>query len=205
MDTKIFKEKINFFWEWFVEHEEKFRIIADPHAVREMIDNQVLQFGIFSWEIGIGNTKPHTFTISPNGNPKMLRRSEAIIGEAPEMPLWEFYPARPAKDWNFIFEMFDSFMVKRAIDSSNWEYILRMTPQQKLRILIFADNIDFLDQEDKIVAADLVMNNIIGEMDKIYYVDSIDFVPYFDESSEGDLKLLPSLKFEFERIVNELL
>ena len=123
MDSKVLKQRIYEFWDWFVEHEQKFRVISDPNAVREMLNNQVLQFGIFSWEIGEGLSKPHTFTISPNGNPKMLRRSEAIIGEAPDLAQWEFYPAKPSQDWDFTFEMFDSFMVKRKIDATDWEYL----------------------------------------------------------------------------------
>jgi len=204
MDIKEFKNRIDEFWEWFVEHEQKFRIISNPNIVREMLDNQVLQFGIFSWEIGEGSRKPHTFTISPNGNAKMLRRSEAIIGEAPELPLWEFYAAKPPQEWDFTFEMFDSFMVKRKIDTSEWEYVFRMTPEQKIRVLIFAENIDFLDEDDKSAAGDLVLNNLIGEMDKIYYVDSVEFKPFIDQQFLEDVKFLTELKNEFEEILNLL-
>lgn len=204
MELRLFKIKIDEFWEWFVTHEEKFRNISDPHAVREMLDNQVLQFGIFSWEIREGDNNTHTFTISPNGNSKMLRRSEAIMGEAPDLPNWKFFAAKPPQDWDFTFEMYDSFMVKQKIDATEWEYILRMTPELKLRILIYADNIGFFDEEDKVVAADLVLNNIIGEMDKIYYVGSTEFIDFVQESWEADIKLLPELKSDFERLVEEL-
>ncbi|MEM6967460.1 MAG: hypothetical protein AAF573_22040 [Bacteroidota bacterium] len=205
MDKQLFKTKIEDFWEWFVVHEEKFRIIRDPNVVREMLNNQVLQFGVFSWEIGKGRSKPHTFTISPNGNPKMLRRSEAIMGEAPDLSHWEFYPAKPPQDWDFTFEMFDSFMVKRKIDAFEWKYLLRMTPDMKLRILLYAENIDFLDEDDKKVAAALVINNIIGEMDKIYYVDSVQFIDFVEEPMEQDIQSLTALKSEFDEIVNTLL
>lgn len=204
MDSVQFKNKINEFWDWFSEHEEKFRIIRDPHAAREMLDNQILQFGVFAWEIGEGRNKPHTFTISPNGNPKMLRRSQAIIGEAPEMKHWEFFAARPARDWDFILEMYDSFMVKQRIDSADWEYLLRMTPGFKIRILLYAENIDFLDDDDKKSAADFVINSVIGEADKIDYVDSIEFIPFVNETQEDDIKSLLELKFEFENLLEKL-
>ena len=204
MDSVQFKNKINEFWDWFSEHEEKFRIIRDPHAAREMLDNQILQFGVFAWEIGEGRNKPHTFTISPNGNPKMLRRSQAIIGEAPEMKHWEFFAARPARDWDFILEMYDSFMVKQRIDSADWEYLLRMTPGFKIRILLYAENIDFLDDDDKKSAADFVINSVIGEADKIDYVDSIEFISFVNETQEDDIKSLLELKFEFENLLEKL-
>ena len=204
MNSAQFRNKINDFWSWFVEHEEKFRIIRDPHAAREMLDNQILQFGVFAWEIGEGRDKPHTFTISPNGNSKMLRRSQAIIGEAPEMKHWEFFAARPAREWDFILEMYDSFMVKQRVDSADWEYLFRLTPEFKVRILLYAENIDFFDDDDKRSAADFVINSIIGEADKIDYVDSIEFIPFVNETQEDDIKSLLELKFEFENLLEKL-
>ena len=196
-------EKITEFWEWFEEHEEKFRIITDPNGVRERLDNQVLLFGIFSWEIGEGRNNTHTFTISPNGNDKMLKRSETIMEYAPDLPKWEFYAAKPSKDWDFTFEMFDSFMMKRTVDAADWEYIIRMTPERKIKILIYTENVDFLDMDDKLVAADLVINNIIGEADKINFVESISFIPFVDEHQEMDIKMMPELQFEFDKIFYE--
>lgn len=204
MNSAQFKNKINEFWEWFVEHEEKFRIIQDPHATREMLDNQILQFGVFAWEIGEGRDKLHTFTISPNGSSKMLRRSQAIIGEAPEMRYWEFFAAKPARDWDFILEMYDSFMVKQRIDTADWEYLLRMTPEFKIRILLYAENIDFLDEDDKKSAADFVIDSIIGEADRIDYVDSIEFIPLVDETQEDDIKSLLEMKDELENLLEKL-
>ncbi len=204
MDSAQLKNKINEFWDWFSEHEEKFRIIRDPHAAREMLDNQILQFGVFAWEIGEGRNKPHTFTISPNGSPKMLRISQAIIGEAPELKHWEFFAARPARDWDFILEMYDSFMVKQRIDSSEWEYLLRMTPDFKIRIILYAENIYFLDDDDKKSAGDFVINSVIGEADKIDYVDSIEFISFVNETQEEDIKSILELKFEFENLLEKL-
>ena len=205
MDSFLLKNKINHFWEWFVKHEKQFREISDPAATRELLDNQVLQFGVFSWEIGKGKDKPHTFTISPNGDEKMLSRSEAIIGEAPELPHWSFFPAKPAREWDFTFEMFDSFMLQQTIDAAEWEFIFRMTLDRKLKVFIYAENIDFLDADDKLSAADFVLNQIIGEMDKIYYVDSVSFIEVLDENQEEDLKLMTAFKFEFEKLLDELL
>lgn len=204
MDSKELRYKIDEFWNWFVEHEEKFRIIRDPHAAREMLDNQILQFGIFSWEIGKGKNKPHTLTISPNGNAEMLRRSQAIIGEAPEMKFWEFFAAKPPRDWDYILEMYDSYMVKQRIDSSSWEYLFRMTPDFKIRILLYAENIDFLDDDDKMSAADFVINSVIGEADKIDYVDSIEFLSFVSENQEEDIKSILEMGIEFDKILEKI-
>ena len=205
MESILLKDKIYYFWQWFVKHEKQFRKISDPVATRELLDNQVLQFGIFSWEIGKGQGKPHSFTISPNGNAKMLRRSEAIIGEAPELPDWDFFAAKPAQEWDFTFKMFDSFMLQQTIDAAEWEFIFQMTNDRKLEVFFYAENIDFLDADDKRSAADFVLNQIIGEMDKIYFIDSVSFIEILDEYQEADLKLLTELKYDFEKLLDELL
>ena len=204
MNPDFLREKIDNFWKWFVEHEEKFRIITDPRNVREMLDNQILQFGPFYWEIGEGKNKPHTFIISPNGDRKLLDISLDIMDEAPDLPLWDFYGAKPSIDWDYTFEMYDNFVVKQKIDASDWEYIIRMTPERKIKLLIYAENIDFLDDEDKIVAANLVINNIIGEEDKIIYIESISFIPLVNEHQENDIQMMPQFGFEFDKIMDEI-
>jgi len=205
METSSLKNKIIHFWEWFVQHERQFREISDPVATRELLDNQVLQFGVFSWEIGEGQDKPHRFTISPNGNAKMLRLSEAIIGEAPELPYWNFFPAKPAVDWDFTFKMYDSFMLQQTIDAAEWRFICRITPDRKLNVLFYAKNIGFLDEADKEYAANFVLNQIIGEMDKIYFIDSVSFMKMAEDTHKEDLKLLTEFKFEFEKLLDEFL
>ena len=60
------EEKIREFWDWFVTHEKKFRDVKDPEKVVEMLNEQVLEFGFFSWQLGEGEYKPHRFIISPN-------------------------------------------------------------------------------------------------------------------------------------------
>ena len=202
MEPRALKNKIDYFWEWFVKHERQFREISDPVATRELLDNQVLQFGIFSWEIGEGRSKPHSFTISPNGDPKMLRRSEAIVGEAPELPEWEFFAAKPAENWDYIFKMFDSTMLQQTINASEWKYLIEIEEEQKLKILFYTENIDFLDADDKLSAADFVLNQTIGEMDKIYYIDGVSFIDFLEKDQEEDFKSMAVFKLEFEKLVD---
>lgn len=99
---------------------------------------------------------------------------------------------------------YDNFVVKQKIDASDWEYIIRMTPERKIKLLIYAENVDFLDDEDKIVAANLVVNNIIGEEDKIIYIESISFIPFVDEHQENDIQMMPQFGFEFDKILDEI-
>jgi len=203
MNKAQLKSQIQVFWQWFVTHEKKFRIIEDPHAVREMLNNQVLLFGALSWEIGKGAVHPHRFTISPNGNEKMLWITEAIIGEAPRLDQWDFHPAKPAIDWDFIIEVYDDFLRKQTVNTSEWSYLLRMTPDKKLRLLLYAEDFNFVDEEDKMMAANLVVNNCIGEANKIYFVESIVFMDHLTDYELEALRLLPNLKAEFEELIED--
>ena len=101
--------------------------------------------------------------------------------------------------------MFDSFMLQQTIDATEWEYIFRITNDRKLSVLMYAENIDFLDLDDKLSAADFVLNQIIGEMDRIYFIDSVSFIEVLDDKQEEDLKLLTEFKFEFEKLLDEFL
>ena len=132
----------------------------------------------------------------------MLRRSEAIVGEAPELPEWEFFAAKPAENWDYIFKMFDSTMLQQTINASEWKYLIEIEEEQKLKILFYTENIDFLDADDKLSAADFVLNQTIGEMDKIYYIDEVSFIHVLDENQREDLKPLKTFKFEFEKLVD---
>ena len=49
-----------------------------------------------------------------------------------------------------------------------------------------------------------MINSIIGEADKIDYVDSIEFISFVDETQEDDIKSLVEMKFEFENLLDKI-
>ena len=187
--------KINQFWEWFVQHEQEFREVEDANRVVEMLNNQVLDFGLFSWQIGEGNVKPHHFTISPNGDKIRLRLSKQIMAKAPNLEHWEFYPSKPPKlNWDYHFEAFDRSLIKQSFNTQNWEVVLRSNSSEKLQIIIFAENILQLDEDDLPMVADLVVTNLIGEEMKIHFVESIHFVDDFEAHEEDRVFKLAELR-----------
>ena len=191
------EQKIRLFWDWFIRHEAQFRVVTDPRAVTEMLNNQVLDFGLFAWEIGKGAYKNHSFTISPNGDKARLRLSKQIIRAAPIMPEWEFYPSKPPRNWDFTFEMFDSAMIKQTFDASEWEYVMLDGPSEQIDLILCADNIRRLDYEDLPQAADLVVTNILGEECKINHIHQIDLVEYLEPEYDHKRKALTELKDDF--------
>src|SRR5690606_8768571 len=107
--TEIDKDKIEEFWEWFsmnVDHIKE--VLSDDfHEGRKSLvkttDNQVLQFGMFTWEMGPLDEQLYFLTISPNGSEELLQISKQIIEGSPSFPDWKFYYAKPAKNWDLKF------------------------------------------------------------------------------------------------------
>ena len=67
-ERETLNKKIIQFWEWFQENEANYKEVEDPQAAVEAMDERVLGFGLFSWEIGEGQSRPYYFMISPNGD-----------------------------------------------------------------------------------------------------------------------------------------
>ena len=191
------------FWDWFQRDEHMFREIIDPaHAVEQM-DNQVLAFGLFSWEIGAGKNKPHYFAISPNGDKGRLELSKKIISLAPEMPDWEFYFCKPAKtNWDFTFEAYDRFLVKHTFDASGWDYILEKNGDGNIEIMVKTENMHVMDFDDELNAVDLVITNILGEELTIHHLDAFETVDEFTEGQIPYCKKMTTLKEQFEKNID---
>ena len=197
--------KIKQFWDWFIDNESDFREITDTKRVVEMLNNQVLDFGLFAWEIGTGVDKPHSFTMSPNGDKRRLQLSKDIFRLAPELSYWEFNYCKPIKyDWDFTFEVFNSMMIKQSYDATEWEFVLVEEESEKISILLKAKNIVTLDHDDLPAVGNLVVTNLLGEETKINHIKQINFVDDFLPEDEKWIFALPVLSKEFQAFLEEI-
>lgn len=179
MITYEVQSQVTHFWEWFGQNEHRLRQNTNMKSVVEALNNQVLEFGFFSWEIGQGRQKPYYFAISPNGNEQRLQISKAIIEKAPEFRHWEFHYCKPSKQWDFTFEMYDAFMIKQKFKAKKWEYVLLQKKSGNFRILIKAKNMQTLDWDDQQAAGKMVIMNILGEELVMERIDAIEVVTNF--------------------------
>lgn len=197
--------KIKQFWDWFIDNEFEFREVTDSKRVVELLNNQVLDFGLFAWEIGEGIDKPHSFTLSPNGDKRRLQLSKDIFEKAPELRQWEFNYCKPINpDWDFTFEVFNSMLVKQTYDASKWEFVLVEEEDQKISILLRAQNIVTLDYDDLPSVGSLVIINLLGEETKIKNIHRIEFVDEFLPDDEKWTFPLPHLKREFTAFLKDI-
>lgn len=201
--------KIAAFWKWFIQAEEHIltffteEVDEDRAPLIERINNQVLEFGLFAWEISPGTQKPFRFTLSPNGDPQRLALSKLIVSKAPKLRNWEYLYAKPAKDWDFVLPIYDDWMIERSLEAFRWQYVLLEYPDDSLELLIKANNLLFMDQDSQEMAIDQVLTNIVGEECNINYFTDVSLVEEFPAEYKEISAPIRDLKEHFDEILAE--
>ncbi len=177
---KLNDTKIENLWRWFVANEnqiiDSFQNESLANYIVENLDNLILDFGMFTWEIGSGKVKPWFLTISPNGDRDLIRVSQKIIEHAPNLDDWEFNYCKPAKDWDRKFIIYDSNINEQNIDASNWKYVMLRNEDGMIDLILEAKNITHWDHDTARTAADIIVTSEIGEETKIQKILSVDIV-----------------------------
>jgi hypothetical protein len=181
------KDILNF-WSWFEKNSDNLYSDNYDQNILNELDKIISNWGL-TWEIGPGLSKDYSLTISPNGDKELLETTKYIIDKAPQLDNWEFYDAKqPKENWHLA-TLVDTH---RAIDASNWTYVLLKYEDEKIEILLKADSLANLDTETKELAADLVLTNLLGEKLKIQKIDFIDIVEKFEDAKGiTELRFLP--------------
>ena len=196
--------RIESFWTWFVSNEQKIKDVIQQGSGNEKellvnaLDNQILAFGLFKWEIGPGDNRPFFFTISPNGSEELLQISTAIIDAAPYLSDWDFYPALPVKAHQLQFTLFDDFLTEHEIDATTWKAVLNPHFSRKVEIMIEAGNISHLAPETLLEAGDIATTHLLGESLKITHVKKIEVLPKLPETYKEEAFLITELKSRLE-------
>ncbi|MEJ8819707.1 hypothetical protein [Lacibacter sp. H407] len=176
------------FWSWFAKNSTNLQSDRYDKIVLDELDNLVSNWDL-GWEIGPGESKENSLTISPNGNKDLLGKTNRIISKAPKLGNWEFYSTKQSKENWHLARLFN---VGFEIDASDWKYVLLKYEDEKVEILVKADTLSDLNKETKGIAADLVLTNLLGEKLKIQTIDFITIVDDFDdENGITELKYLP--------------
>jgi hypothetical protein len=161
---------INIFWNWFKINSNDLQSNKYPNDKLDELDRKVLNFGL-RWEVGPGKTKENSFTISPSGNNEKIELTKEFIRLSPTLDSWEFYNFKqPKVNWDKLELPEDSI----NITADKWRYILLKYKDGKKEILIKGDSLDAIDPDLKLIVAETVLTNLIGEermMTELDYVD----------------------------------
>jgi hypothetical protein len=190
------------FWEWFSENENLIREIFEDeyHPERNFfvnaLDNFILDFGMFTWEIGSGESKSHYFIISPNGSAELLLISEHVVKQAPQLENWEFHSSRPAKAWDLKFSIYDENFNEVEVDAAEWKFFLKKSKSNKADVFILPESISHLDDDTRQRALETVVRGELGEKMRIKYIDDLREIRQADTSSA--FKNISELKTSLE-------
>jgi hypothetical protein len=161
---------INIFWNWFKINSNDLQSNKYPNDKLDELDRKVLNFGL-RWEVGPGKTKENSFTISPSGDNEKIELTNEFIRLSPTLDSWEFYNFKqPKVNWDKLELPEDSI----NITADKWRYILLKYKDGKKEILIKGDSLDAIDPDLKLIVAETVLTNLIGEermMTELDYVD----------------------------------
>ncbi|MGG9962693.1 hypothetical protein [Ferruginibacter sp. SUN106] len=180
--------QITEFWNWFAKNSNGFDPSNFDKGLMKELDHKIVNWEL-SWEIGPGFTKEYSLTLSPNGNINLLAQTNNIIDQAPMLDAWEFYSSKqPKQNWQRA-KLIDKGLEFEATD---WTYILLQYPDDKVEILVKADNLKSLDKNSKEIAVDLILTNLLGEQIKMTQLDFIDIVNDFENENEiTEIQFLP--------------
>jgi len=192
---KIDTIKIAEFWAWFSDNCDDFGVDFDNTELLSELDKRIDRLGGFSWEIGPGIVKENALVISPGGDFDLLEESKRIVSGAKECAGWEFYYAKQPKQWELIFDFETSDNKVVEVDGSQWEYVLLRYEDGLFEIIIKAPDLSRFDESDRITAAEILLDGILGEEVRIQSICGIDVVEAFEKPYQeraGNIKNLSS-------------
>ena len=204
--TQALTDKIEHFWKWFTQMEGPIRSFfteeepVNKELIVESMNNRVLDFGMFTWEIGPGQDRPYYFLISPNGDKERLALSRQIIHHAPELPGWEFYPARPLRAVELSFSMYDSMFRACEVDAHTWEFALEGDTKEGIEVIIKASDLNHLDEDTQFEAADRVVMGLLGEEVFIDQVEDLVLVSDFSPEEASRSYPIQQLAFRLQEL-----
>jgi len=171
----VANDNIDRFWRWFSEHEFALADANIPQALIADLEARLFAIHPLDWEMGPGRNAPNFFALSPRGDPQVLQVAKQIVARAPILVNWEFYPAKPPRNWNLRFSlMIDDRSVE--IDGKRWEFVAYRFKDGSYD-LVFKPDCDYGVTPDYLQwAATIIADGELGEETRMTHVPNIEVV-----------------------------
>lgn len=193
-----FGQKVDQLWQWFVKNQSQLKSAiengTDTIKIVQSLDDLVLSFGAFSWDLGLDDKDEWFFTISPNLDADRLQISQAIIGEAPTFLNWKFFHAKQSKNWNKKVSMYNADFNEIELDIRDWNYIAYQSSEDTLELEIEVGNYADADKDQLLEAAHTALLNELGEELKITVISKITICAVFSDEDQQDKDSILALK-----------
>ena len=159
------------------------------------LDNHINKLGGFAWEVGPGLFSVNQLVITPGGDVNLLPYTKEIISYAPVIFDWEFYYAKPPKEWEFVFDFEKDDGNTVEINASCWRYVLLRYDDGMFGVIFQTHDLNGFSDIDKIIISEILLDGIIGEEHRMLFICSIDITEEFDDihkTKSSDIKNLSS-------------
>jgi hypothetical protein len=182
-------KEIHAFWLWFATIADSLGDNFDNASLLHALDAQLLGLGDITWELGPGSKTENMLAISPDGRPELLPLTKHIVSMAPDLPQWEFFPARPAKSASLEFAIIGSSGKEIDIDARPWRYVLFRFPDQTFDLVLEQNNLTKATDDDRYTAAVILLDGLLGEAVRLLRVRDVE--PVFSLAFDQEPKASP--------------
>jgi hypothetical protein len=129
------------------------------------------------WELGPGLVRASQLVISPAGLSELLPLTRHIVSCAPDLPDWEFHPAKPPKRWDRVFDLGGP-----RVEIDRWRYAL-VAGDERFDVTLIAPELGGWSDSQRLQAMFLVLDAELGEARVIEWLGEVDLV---EEAHWGD-------------------
>jgi hypothetical protein len=192
------------FWHWFSRHYNELGENFENDKTLAELDNRIMGLGDFAWEIGPGTKDNNQLVISPGGNLDLLPITKQIVSSAMNIPGWVFIYAKPPKEWKLIFNFQKGNGEVIEINASKWKYVLLNYEDDGLEIILQTFYLTNLSEEDKLIAAEILLDGILGEEARMLHITYIDIVEEVDFEYLSEVNDITYLHNHFEKLMQPL-
>jgi hypothetical protein len=167
------------FWSWFAAEAKTLAGLLDaakPEMLAETLDPRIARLHQdLAWEVGPGKKSPHSLTITSAGNRSLRAETDRIVTVAPDLPGWEFYPARQPTEMPKEVKLHDKNI---TVPTDHWKFSPRDDLDSgKIDIIIADEHLAMADKNSAFAAVFLVLDALLGEDPVEGWIGKITFVP----------------------------
>lgn len=199
--SKLNRDAVNEFWHWFSANCQDFGHSFDNVSLLNELDTWVQKLGDFTWEIGPGKTMKNALTLSPGGNLELLPYTKEIISIAQGCEDWEYYYARQPKEWEMIFYLERKNGNTVEINAARWEYLSLRYDEGIYTILLKFVQSEQLSDDDKLLAAEIAIDGMLGEERRMLFIDEIEIVEEFEAPNKKNVSSFKDLAPHFNGLL----
>lgn len=162
---QIAPEVIEEFWSWFTSESDHLSYLAenkDNIKIAAALEPRIKRLHKdLAWELGPGKSAPCQLIITSAGNRNLRGETDRIIAYAPELPGWEFHPARQAGTLPAEVKLMDRDL---SISTSDWKFSPHDDLETgKVDVVIVDSILSTTDKNSAFSAAFIVMDALLGE------------------------------------------